>query len=61
VGGDRLLPPNPVLPANPILPPNPIRPFSFTMQFNLVFSAAGALDFNASTAKVTQLPPIDGG
>jgi hypothetical protein len=59
VGSDRPLPPNPILPPSPILPPNPIRPFTFAMQFDLVFSAAGVLDFDASTVQVTQLPPID--
>jgi hypothetical protein len=60
VGSDRPLPPNPILPPNPVLPPNPIQPFAFAMQFDLVFSAAGVLDFNASTVRVTQIPVIDG-
>jgi hypothetical protein len=48
VGSDRALPPNPVL------PPNPIQPFG--LQFDLVFSAAGVLDFTASTVQVIELP-----
>jgi hypothetical protein len=50
VGSDRALPPS------PILPPNPIRPVGFGLQFDLVFSAAGVLDFNASTVQITELP-----
>jgi hypothetical protein len=60
VGSDRPLPPSPILPPNPVLPPNPIQPFAFAMQFDLVFSAAGVLDLDASTVKVTQVPDIDG-
>jgi len=56
VGSDRPLPPNPILPPNPVLPPNPIQPFVFGLQFDLVFSAAGVLDFNASTVQVIELP-----
>ena len=52
VGSDRALPPS------PILPPNPIRPVSFALQFDLVFSAAGVLDFNASTVQIPELPDI---
>jgi hypothetical protein len=48
VGSDRALPPNPVL------PPNPIKPFGIGLQFDLVFSAVGVLDFNASTVQVVQ-------
>ena len=48
VGSDRALPPNPVL------PPNPIKPFGIGLQFDLVFSAAGVVDFNASTVQVIQ-------
>ena len=58
VGSDRPLPPNPILPPNPVLPPNPIRPFGFGLQFDLVFSAAGVLDFNASTVQVVELPDV---
>ena len=54
VGSERALPPNPVLPPNPILPPNPVKPYGFGLQFDLVFSAAGVLDFNASTVQVIQ-------
>jgi hypothetical protein len=36
------------------LPPNPIRPFRFVLQLDLVFSAAGVLDFNASSVQVVQ-------
>jgi hypothetical protein len=50
VGSDRALPPNPVL------PPNPIRPFG--LQFDLVFDAAGVLDFNASTVQIIELPGL---
>jgi len=46
------LPPNPVLPPNLVLPPNPIKPFGIGLQFDPVFSAAGVLDFNASTVQV---------
>lgn len=42
VGSDRALPPNPVK--------------SFGLQFDLVFSAAGVLDFNASTVHIVELP-----
>lgn len=55
VGEDRPLPPNPVLPPNPILPPNPVQPFRFAMQFDLVFSAAGVVDFDHSTVQVIDL------
>lgn len=48
VGSDRALPPNPVLPLNPI------KPFGFGLQFDLVFSAVGLLDFDASTVQVVQ-------
>ena len=48
VGNDRPWPPN------PILPPNPIQPLGFGLQFDLVFSAAGVLDFNASRVQVMQ-------
>jgi hypothetical protein len=61
VGEDRPLPPNPILPPNPVLPPNPIQPFRFAMQFDLVFSAAGVLDFNASTVQVIELPGLGDG
>jgi hypothetical protein len=44
------------LPPSPILPPNPIQPFG--LQLNLIFSAAGVLDFNASTVEVYEL--LDG-
>jgi hypothetical protein len=55
VGSDRALPPN------PILPPNPVKTYGFGLQFDLVFSAAGVLDFNASTVQVVKLPgPGDG-
>ena len=47
VGSDRAVPPN------PIVPPNPVKPFG--LQFDLVFSAAGVLDFNASTVQVIEL------
>ena len=60
VGSDRPLPPNPVLPPNPILPPSPIKPFSFAMQFDLVFSAGGVLDFNASSVQLIELPDLGG-
>jgi hypothetical protein len=46
------------LPPNPILPPSPIRPVGFGLQFDLVFSAAGVLDFNASTVQITELPDL---
>lgn len=55
VGSDRPLPPNPILPPNPVLPPNPIQPFAFGMRFDLVFSAAGVLDLNASTVQLIEL------
>ena len=58
VGSDRPLPPNPILPPNPVLPPNPIQPYRFAMQFDLVFSAAGVLDFNASSVQVIELPDV---
>ena len=48
VGSDRALPPNPVLPLNPM------KPFGFGLQFDLVFSAVGLLDFEASTVQVVQ-------
>ena len=54
VGSDRALPPS------PILPPNPIQPVGFGLQFNLVFAAAGVLDFNASTVQITELPDVGG-
>ena len=40
----------------PILPPNPIQPFG--LQFDLVFSAAGVLDFTGSTVQVVELPDV---
>jgi hypothetical protein len=46
------------LPPNPVLPPNPIRSYGFGLQFDLVFSAAGVLDFNASTVQVIELPDV---
>ncbi len=49
VGSDRALPPS------PILPPNPIKPFGIGLQFDLVFSAAGVLDFSHSTVQVIEL------
>jgi hypothetical protein len=52
VGSDRALPPN------PILPPSPIRPVGFGLQFDLVFAAAGVLDFNASTVQINELPDL---
>ena len=52
VGEDRPLSPN------PILPPNPIQPFRFAMQFDLVFSAAGMLDLDASTVQLIELPDV---
>lgn len=55
VGDDRPLPPNPILPPNPVLPPNPIQPYGFGLQFDLVFSAAGVLDFDASSVQVFEL------
>lgn len=58
VGNDRPLPPNPILPPNPVLPPNPIQPFRFAMQFDLVFSAAGVLDLDASSVQVIELPDV---
>jgi len=58
VGSDRPLPPNPILPPNPVLPPNPIQPFGFGLQFDLVFAAAGVLDFNATTVQVIELPDV---
>ena len=61
VGSDRALPPNPILPPNPVLPPNPIRPYGFGLQFDLVFSAAGVLDFNASTVQIVELPGLGDG
>jgi len=64
------LPPNPVfpndplrvyvpsfwlaLPPNPVFPNDPIQPSRLLMQFDLVFSAAGVLDFNTSTAQFVQ-------
>mgnify|MGYP003575012519 CR=1 FL=1 len=47
------------LPPNPILPPSPIKPFG--LQFDLVFDAAGVLDFNASTVQVIELPGLGDG
>ena len=41
------------VPPNPIVPPNPVKPFA--LQFDLVFDAAGVLDFNASTVQVIEL------
>ena len=58
VGSDRALPPNPILPPNPVLPPNPIQPYGFGLQFDLVFSAAGVLDFNTSTVQIIELPDV---
>ncbi len=55
VGSDRALPPS------PILPPNPIRPVGFGLQFDLVFDAAGVLDFHASTVQVIELPGLGDG
>jgi hypothetical protein len=55
----RALPPNPILPPNPVLPPNPIQPFG--LQFDLVFDAAGALDFDASLVQVVKLPGLGDG
>jgi hypothetical protein len=55
VGSDRLLPPSPIVPPNPVVPPNPIQPYAFGLQFDLVFSAAGVLDFNLSTVQVVAL------
>jgi hypothetical protein len=52
VGSDGAVPPNPVVPPNPIVPPKPVKPFR--LQFDLVFDAAGALDFNASTVQVIE-------
>lgn len=45
VGSDRALPPNPIIPTDPL------RPLRFALQFDLVFSAAGVLDFDASTVQ----------
>lgn len=42
------------LPQNPVLPPNPVRPFRFALQLDLVFSAAGVLDFDASTVQAVK-------
>ena len=58
VGSDRPLPPNPILPPNPVLPPNPIQPYGFGLHFDLVFAAAGVLDFNATTVQVIELPDV---
>ena len=44
------------LPPNSVLPPNPVQPFG--LQFDLVFDAAGVLDFNASTVQVIELPDL---
>lgn len=49
VGSDRALPPNPIIPTDLL------KPLRFALQFDLVFSAAGVLDFNASTVQVVQV------